>query len=244
MKQLELQELITRFKDKADSQIVFFLDYDGTLVPIITEPEKSFPDQSLLDILDAINKRFELYLVTGRSLREMNTFVGSRYNLIALHGAAISLASGDIRTVEGYGEYRKKCNEIFSREGDFEERFPGVHLINKDGGVVFTKWHLDPILHHKLDKEVCSIARETGMRCYIGKMIVEIRIPGPNKGDVINRIRKGRPALIAGDDTTDEDAFALNNDAFTIKVGDGETAAKYRVKDYLEFRKFLEALQA
>ncbi len=243
MKQLELQELVSRFKEKVNRQTLLFLDYDGTLVPIIKEPEKSFPDPALLDILDTISGRYELYLVTGRSLREMNTFVGNRYNLIALHGAVVSLTSGEISTVEGYEGYREKCNEIFGREADFERRFPGVHLMNKDGGVVFTKWHLDPTLHSKLDEEVCSIAQETEMSCYIGKMIVEIRIPGPNKGSAIKSIRKGRPALIAGDDTTDEDAFVLNSDAFTIKVGDGETSAKYRVNDYLEFRKFLEALQ-
>lgn len=241
---MEIQKLINKFKDEVDTQPIIFLDYDGTLVPIIKEPEKSFPDPPLLDILDSIDGKYELYLVTGRSLREMNAFVDNRYNLIALHGAIVSLTSGEISTVEGYEEYMKKSDEIFSRRGDFEERYPGVHLMNKDGGVVFTKWHLDRKLHDKLDDEVCSIAGETGMSCYIGKMIVEIRIPGPNKGDAIKRIRRGRPALIAGDDTTDEDAFLVNSDAFTIKVGDGETSAKHRVKDYLEFRKFLRALQA
>ncbi len=244
MKHLEIQELVSKFRDEGNAQAVVFLDYDGTLVPIIKEPEKSFPDLPLLKILDYIRDRHELYLVTGRSLREMNTFVGTRYNLIALHGALVALTSGELTTVEGYEEYRKKCDEVFERKTEFALRFPGVHLMNKDGGVVFTKWHLDQKLHKKLDEEICAIAEEMGMSCYIGKMIVEIRIPGPNKGDAIKKIRKGRPALIAGDDKTDEDAFILNQDAFTIKVGNGETSAKYRVKDYLEFRRFLEALQS
>lgn len=242
MNWLKVQEIISKFKEGWDNQAIIFLDYDGTLVPIIKEPEKSFPDESLLRVLDSLKNKYELYLVTGRSLKEMQTFVGSRYNLVALHGAVVWLTSGELKTVERYDEYREKCNDVFNRREDFKRRFPGVHLMNKDGGVVFTKWFLDPGLHEELDREVCSLAEKMGMTCYIGKMIVEIRIPGPDKGQAISKIRNGRPALIAGDDKTDEDAFLSNNDAFTIKVGDGNTTAKYRVKDYKEFRKFLQSL--
>lgn len=244
MKQLELQEIIDQFNLVKDSHPIIFLDYDGTLVPIITEPEKSFPDKEILELLDEIKEKFELYIVTGRSLREMNRFIGDRYNIIALHGAVISKISGETKLVEGYQKFRELCDGIFRRAEEFKEKYPGVHLINKDGGVVFTKWHLDSTLHGKLDQEVCTIANQMGMSCYIGKMIVEIRIPGPNKGEAIHDIRKGKPALIAGDDATDEDAFLWNEDAFTIKVGDGKSSAKYRVKDYLEFREILRALKA
>lgn len=244
MRLLELQRIIDDFEGLRSSNPIIFLDYDGTLVPIITEPEKSFPDPELLRLLDSIQEKFQLYIVTGRSLREMDRFIGKRYNIIALHGAIVSLTSGEAKIVDGYHAYREKSDKIFRRAEEFQEKYPGVHLINKDGGVVFTKWHLDPKLHGKLDHEVCTIARGIGMTCYIGKMIVEIRIPGPNKGEAIRDIRNGEPALIAGDDTTDEDAFLLNKDAFTIKVGDGSSSAKYRVKDYMEFRKFLKALKS
>lgn len=244
MKSLELQNIIDKFRAVKESSPIIFLDYDGTLVPIITEPEKSYPDAELLKLLDAIQEKFQLYIVTGRSLREMNTFIGQKYNVIALHGAVISFTSGEKKTVEGYEVYRGKCDKIFDLAKEFRAKYPGVHLMNKDGGVVFTKWHVEPKLHHELDEEVCEIASRIGMSCYIGKMIVEIRIPGPNKGEAIKGIRNGKPALIAGDDATDEDAFLSNHDAFTVKIGEGESIAKYRLKDYLEFRKFLKALQA
>ncbi len=230
------------FNKIRDAQPVLFLDYDGTLVPIITQPENSFADSELLEILDTINKEFDLYIVTGRSLREIRNFIGEEFNTVALHGAIVSLNTGEIQTVSGYESYREKCDQVFGREKEFEKEFPGVHLINKDGGVVFTKWYLDKSLHRELDEKICSIAEEIGMTCYIGKMIVEIRIPGPNKGVAIKKIRNGRPALIAGDDRTDEDAFRINSDAFTIKIGNGSTLARYRVKDYIEFRKFLLSL--
>ena len=244
MAKLSLEKIKSDFQKIRGGNPILFLDYDGTLVPIITDPENSYPDPELISNLDSIGKELDLYIVTGRSLREMRNFLGDRYNILALHGAVMSRSTGEIQTVEGYEDYRRKCDQIFGMEKKFESEFPGVHLINKDGGVVFTKWYLDKDLHRKLDEEICSIAEDIGMSCYIGKMIVEIRIPGPNKGAAIKKIRNGRPALIAGDDRTDEDAFRINSDAFTIKIGDGSTSARYRVKDYLEFRKFLSSLQA
>ena len=73
-------------------------------------------------------------------------------------------------------------------------------------------------------------------------MISEIRIPGCNKGDAIRRLRSGRQAVIAGDDVTDEDSFFYNQDALNIKVGEGKTLAKYRLKDYTEMREVLERI--
>ncbi len=244
MKKLDLDKLIGEFNQIADANPILFLDYDGTLVPIIKDPEQAYPDPELLDTLDAINSKFALYIVTGRSLREIRNFIGTGYNTIALHGAIISMSSGETTTVERYDDYVAKCNEVFNMGKEFQDDFPGVHLMNKDGGVVFTKWYVDRNLQRKLDEMVCSLAARIGMTCYIGKMIVEIRIPGPNKGEAIKRIRDGRPALIAGDDATDEDAFRINSDAFNIKIGDGASVARYRIKDCLEFRKFLSYLKS
>ena len=49
--------------------------------------------------------------------------------------------------------------------------------------------------------------------------------------------------LALGDDHTDEDIFrALPNDAFTIKVGNNISEAKYYLNDYKEVRKLLWSL--
>lgn len=68
-----------------------------------------------------------------------------------------------------------------------------------------------------------------------GKDVVELRPKRTSKGtailDVIDGF-PGRTPIYIGDDVTDEDAFrVLDADAITIKVGPGETAAKYRLGD-------------
>src|SRR5690606_33068708 len=68
-----------------------------------------------------------------------------------------------------------------------------------------------------------------------GEDVVELRPKRTSKGtailDVIDGF-PGRTPIYIGDDVTDEDAFrVLDADAITIKVGPGETAAKYRLGD-------------
>lgn len=211
-------------------------------MPIISDPEKSYADAGLIKLLDRLDRRYELYIVTGRSIDEIRGFLGENYNIIALHGAIVSMKDGNSHTVEGYERFRKMCEEIYGRREEFSRRFPGVRLYYKGGGITFTMWYVDPPLRNALAHEVGQIAAGAGMELYNGKMIVELRIPGVNKGERIREIRGGQPAIIAGDDLTDEDSFRMNPDALSIKVGDGESLARYRVKDYREFREILGIL--
>lgn len=237
-----VSRILEEFNSVRENSPILFLDYDGTLVPIIKDPEKSYPDEELVRLLEHLRSEYETYIVTGRSLREIQTFLGTGIDVIALHGAIVWKNGRVASSVEGYERYRRTCDQLFEKKSDFKERYPGVHIINKEGGLVFTKWYLKPDLYGKLEREICGIAEKEGMECYLGKMIVELRIPDINKGKAILEVRGGRPALIAGDDTTDEDAFRTNPDAITIRVGDGNSSARYSVADYLEFRELLKKL--
>lgn len=242
MENQKVLNILLDFRQIRDSDPVIFLDYDGTLVPIIKNPEESYPDHEIMGILELLRKKYELYIVTGRSLREIREFIGPSFNVMALHGAILSLEDGTTNFVNNYSKYRKICDNIYDKKDEFVKKYPGVQIINKDGGLVFTKWYVSPDLYEKLQEDVRNIATRTGMYLYLGKMIVELRIPGADKGKAIKELRKGRPALIAGDDITDEDAFRLNPDTVSIHIGKGETAAKHTLENYLELRELLKAL--
>src|SRR5258705_2891298 len=66
-----------------------------------------------------------------------------------------------------------------------------------------------------------------------GSKVVEVRMSGYDKGVIALKIVKESNAdfvLCIGDDTTDEDMFkALDGKAYTIKVSNAATAAKYTV---------------
>lgn len=220
-----------------------FLDYDGTLVPIRMNPEECYPDDELLSILDSLNSAYELYIVTGRSLEEIRGFLGTRYRIIALHGALI-MEGGEVRSAAGDIEkYRKECNEIFAGKSKLEASYPGLRVYNKNGNLLFHMGLVnDSGVASNVEKVVKDMSDRTGMEVYRGKMILELRVPGVNKGRTISGIRRGSAAMIAGDDVTDEEAFLENPDALRIKVGNGPTEADFSLDDYKEMREFLGRL--
>ena len=79
-----------------------------------------------------------------------------------------------------------------------------------------------------------------------GKDVVEFAVRGATKGDGVQRLREHLGAsavLFAGDDVTDEDGFnALTGADVGIKVGEGVSAARYRVADPEQLADALELL--
>jgi trehalose 6-phosphate phosphatase len=82
------------------------------------------------------------------------------------------------------------------------------------------------------------LAAEMKARTISGKMVVECVFGDANKGSAIRRFRERYNAaavMFIGDDTTDEDAFAvLGPGDVGLKVGPGATRAAYRVHDQAE----------
>ena len=81
-----------------------------------------------------------------------------------------------------------------------------------------------------------------------GNKVVEIKNLEVNKGKAASKwIDKSKPDFIMaiGDDFTDEDTFkALPESAYTIKVGDNQSAAKFSLKNTVEVRNLLKTLTA
>ena len=85
-----------------------------------------------------------------------------------------------------------------------------------------------------------------------GKMMVELRPTGGDKGSVIADFMAeppfaGRIPVFIGDDVTDEQGFAVVNDmgGHTIRIGkNGPTEAHYRLNDVSSLRCWLESTAA
>ena len=221
---------------------IIFLDYDGTLVSIRMNPEDAVPTEDVFSALNALREKYEIWIVTGRSLKEIISFLGKGYNFIALHGAVESAPDGIKYNVPDFQKYRNICNQIESEGSDMLARYPGLRLYNKDGNLLFHYGLMEQRLLPALLKEVELLSSKTGMPIYRGKRIVELRIPGIDKGIAIRKHADDRPLLIAGDDKTDEEAFLEYPEDITIKVGKEDTAAKYRLEDPDEVLKVLKAI--
>jgi len=86
-----------------------------------------------------------------------------------------------------------------------------------------------------------------------GKEVVEVRPAGTSKGTAMRRLLReagGETVLYAGDDTTDEDAFAAleeaaSGDALTVRVeGESEagTRARFTIASQAEVAELLRRL--
>jgi trehalose 6-phosphate phosphatase len=80
-----------------------------------------------------------------------------------------------------------------------------------------------------------------------GKAVVEARLPGINKGYALQALMAeppfhGRRPVFVGDDVTDEEGFAVieQQGGISIKVGDGESRARYRLSGVAAVHAWLE----
>lgn len=218
-----------------------FLDYDGTLVPIIKDPEVNQADGELVNLLSSFASVYETYIVTGRDLIEITNFIGE-YNIIALHGSIFHI-NGQTIAVPCFHEYEDLSIKLYRENYNLVNKFHGLRIYRKSGGVLFHTGNISSKCTIKSVYEtVKSLALQYNMDIYTGIDILELRIPGINKGKAIKMVRNvNRPAIIMGDDATDEDAFQMNPDAITVKVGNQATSARYSI-NYPLVRPFLWAL--
>ncbi|KAE9601271.1 putative trehalose-phosphatase [Lupinus albus] len=79
VKQLRHPSALDMFEQIVDAsqgkQIVMFLDYDGTLSPIVNDPDRAFMSHSMRKTVRKLAKCFPTAIVTGRSIDKVYNFV-------------------------------------------------------------------------------------------------------------------------------------------------------------------------
>ncbi|CAH2067789.1 unnamed protein product [Thlaspi arvense] len=65
-------EIVNAAKGK---QIVMFLDYDGTLSPIVEDPDKAYITHEMREVVKDVALNFPTAIVTGRSIDKVRSFV-------------------------------------------------------------------------------------------------------------------------------------------------------------------------
>lgn len=210
-------------------KLQIFLDYDGTLVPIQPDSTKTYAGIELLGILAELDRKYDTWIVTGRTMDSITGFIGNDFNIVGLHGLVVHRKGGDTQYDPILSRYRPILDSVLKMNEEITERFPGVNIRDKIGSVSYTTWEMNEQDISALKAYLKEVAEGKGIDFYPGIRIFELRIPGVNKGLSIRKIRTGRPALIIGDDLTDEDSFRENPDAVNVKVGEGDTSAEFRL---------------
>lgn len=219
-------------------QPIFFLDYDGTLAPIMDDPMEAFPHPDVPELLRKLDARYPLWIITGRFLDDVEELLDGSYRAIGLHGIQRGRLGGEkVNAISA--EARRAIDALRKTVPERED------LRVEPKGPMFA-------VHYRLadDKQTArgAIAEWLSdvpdvLDPIWGKDVVELRPKGVSKGTAVRDVAARYPdrtPVYLGDDVTDEDAFrAMGEDAVTIKVGEGETVARYRlptiedVVDYL-----------
>jgi trehalose 6-phosphate phosphatase len=233
-------------------KIGLYLDFDGTLAPIVPHPDQAkLPDQVRSSLLSLVAQpRITLAVVSGRSLADLEPKVGIPNIVYAgNHGFEIS-GKGLAFIKEAALEQQGRLAEILMLLRDRLQGIPRVEIEDKGLTASVHYRNVDPSDWEQVADIVAQqIEQEDHFLLRHGKMVLEIRPRAHwNKGEAVLWIRKqlhleDAVEIYIGDDTTDEDAFMALPDGITIRVGAAEqTAARYTFRDTGEVASFLDWL--
>lgn len=219
-------------------RLLVALDFDGTLAPEVDDPEKAraLPEArtAVLRLLGMPNTR--VALVSGRALRSLEQVADlpDTALLVGSHGIEIRLDSPDIQLTLDTAELRQVglLNEVLNEVADSVDQ---VWLEPKPAGFALhtrlATEHNSRVAHLVARSE--ASAEIAGLTIRQGKNVLEFSVRSTTKGEALEHLRRYTQAdavFYAGDDVTDEDAFAaLTADDVGLKSGEGPTLANFRV---------------
>lgn len=247
-------------KELSHKYIMLFLDYDGTLTPIVSAPQRAFISPEVKRLLRRLSKspRIKLSIISGRALKDIKRLVGLK-GIIYVGNHGLELAGPKLKFKSPLPpRYRKLLEKI---RDELKRRICAIKgAFVEDKGFSLS-------LHYRLVNKkalplIATIFHETTivprlkgqLKITSGKKVLEVRLPVAwDKGKVVlwllareqfaTKNKKVFPIYI-GDDTTDEDAFrALRNKGLTVFVGKPkESEARYYLKNTQEVSRLLEKI--
>jgi trehalose 6-phosphate synthase/phosphatase len=231
--------------------LLILLDYDGTLVGLRPSPDEASPDTEILRILAtlALLPGVEVDVVSGRRRNDIEMWLGSLpVGIHAEHGLWSRGARQEtwIRRDVNPAWLETARAAMTARAG----LVPGSFVEEKDASVV---WHYRNVgagtgrrEAESLTRELNSALADSTATIMQGSRVVEVKDQSTDKGIVVRELAATAPGarmLVIGDDITDEDMFrSAPDDAVTVRVGSGRTAARMRLIGPDQVRKLLTEL--
>ena len=240
---------------RSGNRLAVFLDYDGTLTPIVGHPEDAWLSDSMRQTLRSLAACVPVAILSGRDLDDVRGRVlvdGIVY--AGSHGFDIAGAGG-LRKERG-AAYLPVLDKAETELREELDEIPGAQLERKHFSVAAHYRNVNENDEFRVALAVDAVAaRHRELRRMDGKKVYEL-LPDIdwNKGKAVLWLLEtlgleGRNALpiYIGDDRTDEDAFrALEQWGIGIMVSEQSpvTAARYSLKNPAEVAEFLAALAA
>jgi trehalose 6-phosphate phosphatase len=248
---LEHVQEITRSGDR----LAIFLDYDGTLTPIVNHPGDAWLSESMRQTLGTLAARVPVAILSGRDLNDVRGRV---------HVDGIVYAGSHGFDIAGPGGLRKELGAAYLSVLDASET-ELREALDEIVGTQLERKHFSVAAHYRNVNENDAFkaalavdavaARHRELRRIDGKKVYEL-LPDIDwdKGkavlwllETLDLVRGKVLPIYIGDDRTDEDAFrALQERGVGILVSKQSqpTAATYSLRDPHEVQQFLRDLTA
>ncbi|KAI3907209.1 hypothetical protein MKW92_040961 [Papaver armeniacum] len=248
-------------------KIVVFLDYDGTLSPIVADPDRAYMSKQMRAAVRDVAKFFPTAIVSGRCRDQV-------YSFVKLAGLYYAGSHGmDIRGPTKGAKYKKSKDQgvLFQPASEFLPMIEEVDkaLIEKTksihGAKVENNKFCVSVHYRNVDEKQWSLIAETvrsvlkeypELKLTHGRKVLEIRPTIKwDKGKALEFLLESLGfgntndvlPLYIGDDRTDEDAFKVlreRGQGFGILVSKSpkETNASYSLQEPSEVMDFLHRL--
>ncbi len=225
-----------------------FLDLDGTLAPIVEQPQLVQADARRTFVLRRLAERLKrrVAIVSGRTLAEITAITDNAIAAVAgVHGLQRRTVMGDVVAAVPDPDLPEAA-AVFKA------------LARAQPQLVVEEKGLSVALHYRGAPAACEAVREvarrleasTGLVLQEGDMVAELRTAGGDKGQAVEAFLAewpfhGSKPIFVGDDLTDEDGFLAAQAAggFGVLVGPSsrQTVARYRLADVGAVLDWLEA---
>jgi trehalose 6-phosphate phosphatase len=218
----------------------YFLDLDGTLVPLGETPDHVVVPPFLPAFLTAFADWAggAVAVVSGRPLAGIDRLLGlPTLPAAGVHGMERRRPGGEHVLAPAS---RPALDEILAAFQAFALRTPGL-LVEDKGRAVALHYRLAP---HEAEAatvlaEELAVRFADGLRLQHGKCVLELVAQGADKGTAIEAFMaeppfQARRPVFVGDDVTDEDGFRAVNrlGGISIRVGDDRPSdARYGLAD-------------
>ncbi len=227
-----------------------FLDFDGTLVDLVDRPDEVIVNAGLAKTLELLALKLDqrIAVVSGRSIAQLDQHLGSISRKVALvgsHGAEVRARDGELVGPEPPAILREA-----------EQRFAEAFMTNER--IFIEAKTLGVAIHYRLDQSQEAAANRLAsdfasmhrLELQKGKMMVEVRVGGHDKGSGVAALMgvppfAGSAPIFLGDDLTDEPAFrrCMEMGGIGILVGAPRpSAAQYRLPDVAAVHGWLAAV--
>jgi alpha,alpha-trehalose-phosphate synthase [UDP-forming]/trehalose-phosphatase len=245
----EIKDKLTRFtKNRTPLGKLFFLflDYDGTLSPIVELPDKAIISRETLSLIKRLKKHMPIAVISGRSMMDIRERISVKGIIYAgNHGAEIWDGKKTVINQQSLSNNHLLSEFLYKLKKELSHIY-GVLIEDKGitASIHFRRMKTKNIPEFFDIFSKISENYKNSFRITPGKKVFEIRpIDAWNKGEAVEWIMENmgsrKVPIYLGDDTTDEDAYkVISGKGISICIG-GSSETEYYLKNQEEVKDFL-----